>query len=372
MRVTVADPPAYTPPYDHALCEALADRGLDVTLATSHFRFGGVPAPRGYRREECFYRAAPGSAAAKALQHPLDMTRLARRLRGERASVVHFQWLPIPNLDRMLLRRFPRPVVLTAHDVTPREVRAGARGGTAAVLRAVDAVVVHSQAGARRVADEAQVPADRVHVIPHGAFAHLARMPEGPPPDALAGLEGRRVVLFFGLVRPYKGVDLLVEALAGTPDDVVLLVVGMPRMSLAPLQRRAQELGIAERVRFVARFVPDAVVPAYFRRADVAALPYREIEQSGVLYTALAFGTPMVLSAVGGFPEIAQRGAARLVEPGSVESLRTELSALLDDEPARRALSQAALALAAGDHSWERAAAQTEELYRKLLAERPA
>ena len=100
MRVTVADPPAYTPPYDHALCEALAERGLDVILATSRFRYEAVPAPGRYRREECFYRVAPGSAPLKALQHPVDMLRLARRARAGRTDVVHFQWLPIPNVDR--------------------------------------------------------------------------------------------------------------------------------------------------------------------------------------------------------------------------------------------------------------------------------
>ena len=371
MRVTVADPPAYTPPYDHALCEALADRGHDVTLATSHFRFAEVPEPHGYRREERFYRVAPGSAAAKALQHPLDMARLSRRLRREQADIVHFQWLPIPNLDRLLVRGFPRPVVLTAHDVTPREVRPGARGGTAALLRAVDAVIVHSQAGAARVAEEAGVPAARVHVIPHGAFTHLTGMPAGSQLPALAGLDGRRVVLFFGLVRPYKGVDLLVEAIAGTPADVVLLVVGMPRMPLEPLERRARELGIADRVRFVPSFVPDADVAAYFRRAAVAVLPYREIEQSGVLYTALAFGTPLLLSAVGGFPEIAEHGAARLFQSGSADALREALVELLDDEEGRRRLSEGALALARGEHSWERAAALTEELYARLLKETP-
>ncbi len=368
MRVTVADPPAYTPPYDHALCEALGDRGLGVTLATSRFRFEEVAAPGRYRRDECFYRLAPGSAAAKALQHPVDMLRLARRLRAEQGDIVHFQWFPIPALDRMLVRRFPGPLVLTAHDVTPREVRMGARGGMPALLRAVDAVVVHSRAGARRLVEQVGVPAARVHVIPHGAFTHLADMPEGPQPPALAGLEGRRVVLFFGLVRPYKGVDLLIEALAGAPADVVLLIVGMPRMPLAPLEERARALGVGERVRFVPRFVPDSELPAYFRRADVAVLPYREIEQSGVLYTALAFGTPLLLSAVGGFPEVAEHGAARLAEPGSVESLRAELAALLDDETARGELSRAALELAE-QHSWPRTAELTEQLYRHLLRE---
>jgi glycosyltransferase involved in cell wall biosynthesis len=340
-----------------------------VTLATSHFRFGRVAEPHGYRREESFYRLAPGSAAAKAVQHPLDMLRLSRRLENERADIVHFQWLPIPNLDRLLVRRFPRPVVLTAHDVTPREVRAAARGGMPAALRAVDAVIVQSQAGASRVVEEAAVPAERVHVIPHGAFTHLADVPEGPQPPALEGLEGKLVVLFFGLVRPYKGVDLLVEALAGTGDDVVLLVVGMPRMPLAPLEQRAHALEISNRVRFVPHFVPDADVAAYFRRADLVVLPYREIEQSGVLYTALAFGTPLLLSRVGGFPEIAEHGAARLVEPGSVESLHAGLSELLADEEARGRLSHAAVALAER-HSWDRVASLTEALYRKLLEEK--
>jgi glycosyltransferase involved in cell wall biosynthesis len=367
MRVTVADPPAYTPPYDHALCQALAERGHDVTLATSRFRYGAVPEARGYRRSECFYRVAAASPVAKAMQHPVDMLRLARRSRS-RADVVHFQWLPIPALDRRLLARFPRPLVLTAHDVMPREVRAGARGGTPALLREMDAVIVHSLAGKRRLVDELRVPGDRVHLIPHGAFDHLTDAAAGPQPAALDALDGRRVVLFFGLVRPYKGVDLLVEAFADAPDDTVLLVVGMPRMPMAPLEARARELGIADRVRFVSRFVPDSELAAYFRRADVLALPYREIEQSGVLYTALAFGTPMLLSAVGGFPEIAEQGAARLVEPGSVESLSHALLELLADETARQGMREASRLLAAGEYSWQRSAELTEALYLRLLA----
>ena len=366
MRVTVVDPPAYTPPYDHALCAALARRGLEVELVTSHFRYGGTPPPHGYLRTEAFYRERPGSAAAKALQHPLDMSRLAWRLRRAARGVVHFQWLPIPALDRQLMRAFPRPVVLTAHDVLPREARRGGGAGSRSLLRAVDAVVVHSEAGRLRILSEAGADPARVHVIPHGAFEHLTAPVSGTPPG-LEGLDGRRVVLFFGLVRPYKGVDLLVEAFAAMPDDAVLLVVGMPRTPIEPLERRARELGIDERVRFVPRFVPDDELPSYFRRADVVALPYREIDQSGVLYSALAFGSPLLLSAVGGFPEIAARGAAQLVEPGSVESLRAGLIQLLDDEGRRRALGEAAVRLAREEHSWEAVAEATERLYRRLL-----
>ena len=370
MHVTVVDPPAYTPPYDHALCSALARRGLAVELVTSRFRFGGVPRPAGYRRTEDFYRVWSQSAVAKALQHPVDMSRLALRLRRAPRGIVHLQWLPIPALDRQLLRALPRPLVLTAHDVLPREVRRGAAAGTRAALREVDAVVVHSEAGRSRLLEEVGVEPARVHVIPHGAFEYLAAQLPASAPPALEGLDGRRVVLFFGLVRPYKGVDLLVEAFAAAPADAVLLVVGMPRTPIEPLRRRARELGIEARVRFVPRFVPDDELASFFRRADVVALPYREIDQSGVLYTALAFGSPLLLSAVGGFPAIAAHGAARLVEPGDVESLRSGLVELLEDSELRRRIGAAARRLARAEHSWEAAAEATERVYRRVLEER--
>jgi glycosyltransferase involved in cell wall biosynthesis len=372
MRVTVVDPPAYTPPYDHALCRALAARGLDVELATGPFRHGPVQQPEGYRRTECFYRHMTSNAAAKALQHPFDMAGLAHRLRSSAEGIVHFQWLPLPFLDALLVRRFPRPRVFTAHDVLPREGSAPRRRRATALFAQMDAVVAHSSSTRRRLVDDLGVPSGRVHVIPHGAFEHLSRQATELPIDPAAGdLDGRPVVLFFGLLRPYKGVDVLVEAFAATPPEAVLLVVGMPRMPLGPLRRRAADLGIAERVRFVPRFVADAEVPAYFRRADLVALPYRDTEQSGVLATALAFGSPLVLSSVGGFTEVAEEhGAARLVPPGDPAALGAALTGLLADEPARRALSDSARAAAAA-YSWDRVAEQTEALYRQLL-ERPA
>ncbi len=368
MRISVVDPPAFTPPYDHSLCAALAERGHQVELVTSRFRHGPVPLARGYRRTESFYRLGVASAAAKAAQHPFEMLLLARRLRREEADVVHFQWLPLPELDLRLLRAFPRPRVLTAHDVLPREGSQRRRRAARRLLDAFDALVVHSEAGRQRLVGELGVSAQRVTVIPHGSFEQLADLPADVPIDPAAGdLDGRRVVLCFGLMRPYKGIDVLVEAFASTPDDAVLLIVGRAMMPLEPLRRRARELGIADRVRFVPRFITDPEIPAYFRRADIVALPYREIEQSGVLFTALAFGRPLVLSDVGGFTEVAeQHGAARLVPAGDADALGRTLSQLLGDEQGRADLAAAARRAAEGPYSWRRAAQLSEQLYERL------
>ena len=156
------------------------------------------------------------------------------------------------------------------------------------------------------------MPRERLRVIPHGAFDYLTRQAdEMPLPSELREVEGP-VILAFGLVRPYKGIDVLLEAFRQV-EGAELWIVGMPRMPMDGLRELARRA--PGTVRFVDRFVPDPEIPAFMRRADLVVLPYRNIEQSGVLYTALAFGRPLVLSSVGGFPEIAEQGAARLVPP---------------------------------------------------------
>ena len=131
------------------------------------------------------------------------------------------------------------------------------------------------------------------------------------------------MILFFGLLRPYKGIDTLLEAFREL-DGAELWIVGNPRMEVGPLRELAARARGS--VRFVTRFVEDAEIPAIFRRADLVVLPYRDAEHSGVLYTGLAFGKPLVLSAVGGFPELATSGAARLVSPGDPTGLATTLA----------------------------------------------
>jgi glycosyltransferase involved in cell wall biosynthesis len=371
MRVTVVDPPAYTPPYDHALCSALASQGLEVELATSRFRHGDPPPVDGFHRNECFYRFGVGNAVTKAAQHPFDMLRLARRLRRDRTDVVHFQWLPLPPLDRRLAGWFPRPRVMTAHDLLPREASDRWRRDAQRLLQSIEAVVVHSNHGRDRLVGDIGVAPEKVRVVPHGAFDYLTRLEDEQPIDPAVGeLDGRRVVLCFGLVRPHKGVDTLVEVFAATPEDAVLLIVGRPLMPIEPLLRRAREHGVADRVRLVPRFVAEQEIPAYFRRADLVVLPYREVEQSGVLFTALAFASPLLVTAVGGFPEVAEHGAARVVPPGDTAALRHALVELLDDDSARSALSDAARRAAAGPYSWQRAAELTEDLYRELAGNR--
>jgi glycosyltransferase involved in cell wall biosynthesis len=142
----------------------------------------------------------------------------------------------------------------------------------------------------------------------------------------------------------------------------------MPRMPMDELRRLANR--VPGRVRFVDRFIPDKEIPAFMRRADLVVLPYRNIEQSGVLYTALAFGRPLVLSSVGGFTEIGERGAARLVPPEDPDELAEAITELIADRDTAAALAAGAEREASTISSWDRIAESTMDLYRDLLGSR--
>jgi glycosyltransferase involved in cell wall biosynthesis len=355
MRVSVVDPAAYTPPYDRALCAALAHEGAQVELLTAPFPHGDVPRASGFAVREDFYRWAPrgrGRRATRLLTHVPDMLLAARRA----ADVVHFQWLAVQQLDQALVRAFHRPRVLTAHDVLPREALPGQRAAQRRLYERMDAIVVHSEHGRGRLVDDLALDPARVHVIPHGVLRPAG---DGPLPPELPDFDGP-VALCFGLLRPYKGIEVLLEAWRGI-EGAELWIVGAPRMDTAPLHAVAPP-----GVRFVERFVSEGEAAALFRRADLAVLPYRDIDQSGVLFTALGFAVPLVLTAVGGFPEIAKAGAAELVPPSDPAALHTALSTLLA-HPERRAQLAAAATRLAAERSWAAIARTHLNLYTSLL-----
>ncbi len=372
MRVQILDPSAFTPPYDHALCAALARAGAEVELVTSRFLYGPVPREEGYEVTELFYRRtakrgleAPARRAVKLAEHLPDMRRFRRHSKRRSPDIVHWQWVSVPALDSASLsRRRPGPKrVFTVHYPLPDDPRELRREYS--LLKAMDAVVIHSVHGARRLREDVGLDASKVHVIEHGAFDYLTRLDdEKPLPSELDGAEGP-VILFFGLLRPYKGLDVLLEAFRSV-RDAELWVVGREMMPLEPLQALAEKA--PGTVRMLPRFITDPEIPALFRRADIVVLPYREIEQSGVLYTAIAFGKAIVLSSVGGFTEVAERhGAGRLVPPGDAQALADTLNDLLENPAERDRLAAQAAQAAAGPFSWDRIAAQTLALYESLL-----
>ena len=367
MRIALLDPPSYSPAYDHHLAAALGERGHDVELLTSPFAFGAAPPPRGYRRVELFLplsgrllRRAPRSRLRfplKAAEYVPSSVRLLARVRRTRPSVVHVQWVALPRIDLLWVRRLPRPRVLTAHNVLPHAGNVDPEERRA-VYGSFDRIVVHTQAG-REQLGRFGVPPDRVLRIPHGTF-------DAPGAGSVEPPSGR-TLLFFGLIRHYKGVDTLLRALADIPD-ARLIVAGDPIDPVEPLRRLARELGVDARVEWRLGYVSQEEVEGLMRAATLAVFPYRSTESaSGALATALGHGRPAVVTDVGALGEtVREHGAGAVVPPEDARALAAACRTLLDDPAAlERAFEGTRRAREA--LSWESIAEAHERLYSDLL-----
>jgi glycosyltransferase involved in cell wall biosynthesis len=376
VRIALLDPPSFTPPYDHALAAALARRGNEVHLLASPLPVEYDRAPNGYRRHDVFlpvsgrlFRRRSRSRArllVKGIEYVPSVRLALRRLEALSPELVHVQWLGAVPYDVRWLRSLAarRPVVLTAHDVAPRR-RANLRGWWEA-LQLADRVVVHSESAVEKLV-AAGVPRERLVRIPHAVF--------DPPPGHVPTEPSGQTLLFFGLLRAYKGLDDLLRALplvAREVPGVRLVVAGEPFDPPEPFQALAREVGVADRVDWDLRFVPVDEIPALFDRATLAVCPYRDLESSGVLATALGLGRPAVVSNVGSLGQIVgDFRAGRVVPPGDPEELAAACVELLADTAA---LAEAAAGARAAREalSWDAVASEHERLYEAVLAERSA
>jgi glycosyltransferase involved in cell wall biosynthesis len=375
LGVVLVDPGDFTPSYDLALAEGLVDAGHEVRLVGKH-GFDQGPCPP--FRCEHFYRGLagtlgfrlPGALArvAKGAHHIVDMARLGRRLAHWAPDVLHWQWSPLPLLDRQFLSRLRRlaPVVVTLHDSNPYNGATGwlMRSGYMALLRNVDAVIVHTAQAEERLA-AAGVPRHRVHRLPIGLL-HTPLHPVARPPQ---NADDRRLrLLQFGKIRPYKGVDVLLEALAQLSADerarLDVKIIGQPYVDTAPLQAFVREHGLEDTVEFRFGYVDDTEMDRLFATADAALFPYREIDASAVAMTAVAHGVPALASAVGGFSEQFRDGYdARMVPPGDPRAVAAVLREWASAPDALFKLADGMVAHRAQVPSWNEIGQRTVSVY---------
>jgi glycosyltransferase involved in cell wall biosynthesis len=313
----------------------------------------------------------PLRLAIKGIDHGVSLLRLLRRLAAERPDIIHFQWLPLPALDRILLGQFRKiaPVVLTVHDTNAFNGDPTARLqaiGFASALAACDRLVVHTHQGEARLRAMG-IPAAKIAQLPHGLLGARARTGE----DAASG--DLRFVLF-GKIKPYKGADLLIKAFAALPAalraQARVLIVGQAYMKLQPLRDLAADRGVADRVHIEDRFVGDRELADLFAPNSVAVFPYREIEASGVLSLAIAHGRPIIASRLGMFAEALTDGVhGTLVTPGDAAGLTASMAGMIEDREFTRSAGRAVARLARDVPDWTEIGRRTVLLYAACRAQ---
>jgi glycosyltransferase involved in cell wall biosynthesis len=263
------------------------------------------------------------------------------------------------------------PLVLTVHDATAR----GGRGfaamqtlGLPAALRHFSALIVHNEAGRRALLDLGVADAS-IEILPH------PRLPLPAPTTATKPDPEEPVLLIFGEIKPYKGVDLAIEALALLPDRhrkrVRLVVAGRPAMPLEGLRALARDVGVAAGVEWIDRYVTQDELPALLGSAAIFLLPYRESDASGVLSQVLQLGRPIVASRTGDFPElVGAAGCGEVVEPDNATALAQAVCRLLDDPDRAARMGAAARELSQTMPGWGEMARALGAVYGRVRADR--
>jgi glycosyltransferase involved in cell wall biosynthesis len=304
--------------------------------------------------------------------NPLTWLRTGLALRRSAPDAVILVWWiwvwALPYLTILWLLRKRTRVLLQCHNIGDKEPAAWKRWLTNRVLRRGDALVVHAKTEAedakRRLAGD---PRQRVIVTSFLPVHELG----GAIPDRLAARTAlgitadRNVALFFGHVRPFKGLDLVLRAWPDIEQDVLLIVGGeawwkgeqeyreLARSAgLRVVDRRDREvIGASAQVAFDFRFIPDSEIATWFAAADVVLAPYRIEAQSGVALTAFHFARPVIATTVGGLPEVIDEGRnGMLIPPEDPPAIARAVDSFFkrDDRDAM----EAAAAESAARYSW--------------------
>ena len=176
-------------------------------------------------------------------------------------------------------------------------------------------------------------PEARYTVIQHPLYSHFGDKKDRTEAEEKLGLvHGKKNILFFGLIRTYKGLDILLEAFGMLPEDYQLIIAGEPYGSFDKYQEIIDRIPGKERISMNLKYIKDSEVTNYFSAADVAVLPYRSATQSGISSISYHFEVPMIVTDVGGLKEtIGDRGTGLVASEGTPETIRTEILRYFSD-----------------------------------------
>jgi len=331
--------------YTDALCCGLCATGAEVSVLTNSL---WADLPRQFRVERRLFEFIDkkkqwsqlywaADRFYRSLSNSLRRNRFAVR---EHFDVVHFQGVGTPLLDQFFLKPLRRhlPVVLTVHDVKPHYERFVSRASfIKRSLQIPHRLIVHYDEGKRQLADHWGACADRIDVIPHGIMP-LQNPPD--PTDARKKLNlpsDHQIILFFGGIRPNKGLEILLKALEIVKSRhrrVLLVIAGglLGRFNFEPYSDMIRKANLSECVRTFIQFIPEEEVDYFFAASDLVVLPYLKFEaQSGVLLRTYAHKKPVVVSDIGAMGELVSSDKVGLVvEPGAVEPLAEAVINALD------------------------------------------
>lgn len=365
--------------YTIRLCSALNAVGVDVELIVPENRVVNLPVD--YPIRHWMPNKDPkGGKIAKTIRYLEYLTRLVvyavKHNKGRR--IMHFQFLRSERIESLLfplLRLLGANLVFTAHNVLPHENSRVDYLLRTMIYRSTKLIIVHSEYTKNKLAKNFKIDRSKIRVIPHGNFDHYIPGQPMSRAKARASLnlsEKDNVALFFGFIREYKGLDLLLDAFEicvrkGSPLRLVIAGAADSPELETHYRRRIEKISIDDSILFHAGFIPSEKVAAYFVACDVVILPYKEIDHSGLVHLAYSFGRPLIATNVGDFSEVIEDGKSGfLLKKNSAECMAETILGAFSSGANLVDMGAYGLQLSEFKYSWSDIARRTGNLYLSL------
>jgi len=388
-KIFMMDLWAIVPYYTAYLSKALLNEGVDITVGSityyldpNCFSSRGIPlSPGPLNIVGRFSLSKFPRRILKLLESTINLFALTTRFITAPPDIIHVQYLPMLRwripMDLWFVWFFQSrgtKIVLTVHDLLPHDTGDRYKTTFLNLYGRVDAIICHSDHVAAKLQNDFHVPISKIDVIPHGPFFYDVLAPESPARLKSFGIASNQLVfLFQGIIFPYKGVDLLLEAwqlVELETSEGCLIVVGTASPELqAQLRLQVQQLHL-QRVHLHFRFISTEDLVALYQAAAVVVYPYRAVTTSGALATGLALGKTIVASDLSVFRELlTDEKSALLIDPENTNQFAAALLRLAAEPDLREALAEHIREMHYGDRTWQSIANRTFGVYEEVLGQ---
>lgn len=350
--------------YTHNLANALVGENIRVLVATS-INFETKPFPRKHEVIELFNRF---------YFYPYRWASFLFKLRKFRPEVIHIQGAihPLMYLALWKLLKVWLPAskfVYTAHEIFPKKMKRCHLAVLRRLYQGIPSLVVHAKQKKDLLIEHFQITAEKISI--HSVGNNMALLDYlQPEEETTIPSSKNKILLFFGIIEPHKGLMTLIKSIPAIKKaipNILLIVAGEPFEDMKKYHDEINRLHLEDAIKLKLDYISFQELPPIFKIADLVVLPYTRASQSGVLLSAFHFRKPVIVTSVGGLPELVENGKTGLIiPPDNPEALAEAAIQLLQNDLLRQEMGERAFDTVQEKHSWDSIAQKTRIIYQKV------
>lgn len=375
------------PYYDYYLVNNLSEQDDTCFSFTTTFLRDKSVVNKIHNRIKCvdiIYKSVIGKTkigkCIKIFEYLLNLIILTIMVFLHKVDVIHVQWLPlielvnIRKLELILLKIWKSKgvnIVYTVHNILPHDTGEKFYSTYLDIYRTCNQLICHTNNTALQLENKFGIDSKKINIIPHGPLFDSIKYVDKKKAKKELGLPNTKIVLLLGFLRPYKGIEFLLEAWKAFIDNfnepVNLIIAGDGKVQYKnSIQELIKKMNIENSVVTKFEFIKTEEVPLYHYAADLVVFPYKSIDQSGALYTAMATERPIIATDVGGFKDVINDGVnGYLVEYGNKEQLARKISNILSNDDISNKFVKENIELIEYKYNWKMIAKETLEVYKR-------